>query len=326
MRGVEVCREISEVFGLHVFSNHTNSGAVIRRELSGAVIRSKRQRAPEERQLLDGSGGLIRLVELQGALFFGSTERLLRRLDALAKDSKYLILDFRRVHEVDQAARRLIMELLDWLEARDRRLLFANLATEGALAPLHALLVQRFPDISEVVFEHRDHALEWCEDRLIAATARGRDRTKFSLADLDIFAGLSRDELKLLEAVVRPLVFEPGDTIVREGDEARLFFVVARGTVTVQLRVPAGRGERTVRIATLGPGLSFGEMALLDGGRRSADIVANERVVCYGFSVEQLRDLGRVHPNLFVIILGNMMRDFSERLRRANDEVRALEQ
>jgi glutaminase len=66
-------------------------------------------------------------------------------------------------------------------------------------------------------------------------------------------------------------------------------------------------------------------MALLDGGRRSADVIADERVVCYGFSVEHLREIGRENPRIFTTILGNMMRDFSERLRRANDEIRALE-
>jgi glutaminase len=115
-------------------------------------------------------------------------------------------------------------------------------------------------------------------------------------------------------------------TIVREGDPARLFFIVARGTVTIRLRVRSAAGERTVRVASLGPGLSFGEMALLDGQARSADVVADERVVCYGFSVESLNELGRAHPNLIATILGNMMRDLSERVRRANDEVRALEE
>jgi glutaminase len=66
-------------------------------------------------------------------------------------------------------------------------------------------------------------------------------------------------------------------------------------------------------------------MALLDGGKRSADVIADERVVCYGFSVDQLREIGRDHPHIFTVILANMMRDFSERLRRANDEIRALE-
>ena len=66
-------------------------------------------------------------------------------------------------------------------------------------------------------------------------------------------------------------------------------------------------------------------MALLDGGKRSADIVADERVVCYGLAVEQLHELGAQHPSIMVTILGNLTREFSERLRHANEEIRALE-
>src|SRR4029077_2897128 len=115
-------------FGLHVFRNHTNSGAVIRRELRGNVIRSKRVRTPEERRILDEKGARLCLVELQGALFFGSTERLLRRLDTLAAATDLFILDSRRVHDADQAARRLIAELDDWMAERGRRLLFVGVA------------------------------------------------------------------------------------------------------------------------------------------------------------------------------------------------------
>jgi glutaminase len=325
VRGVRVCREISETFGLHVFRNHTNTAAVVRRELFGNVVHSKRLRTSEERRLLDEVGAKVCLVEVQGGLFFGSAERLLRRLDALAATAEYLILDLRRVHEVDLAARRLLIELIDWLAARNRRLLFTHVTADGPLAQLHAVISERFGDLTETVFDHRDMALEWCENRLIATAASGRDLTKFSLGALNIFSGLSPEDLKIIESAVRPLVFEAGQAIVREGDEARLFFVIARGTATVCLRIRKDGGERIVRVASLGPGLSFGEMALLDGGRRSADVIADERVVCYGFSVDHLREIGKEHPQIFTAILGNMMRDFSERLRRANDEIRALE-
>lgn len=325
VRGVKVCKEISETFGLHVFRNHTNSGAVIRRELSGAVVRSKRMRTPDERHRLDEKGSLIRLIEVQGGLFFGSTERLVRRVDEIAAEADYIILDLRRVHDADTAAGRLLVELDANLSERGKTLIFAHLQGDGRLAALHALLAGR-GERAERLFEHRDQALELCEGKLLAAMQPARDLTKFSLGQLDIFRGLSRDELRILEGMVRPMVFEAGQAIVREGDEARLFFAVARGTVTVQLRIPHEDGERIVRVTSLGPGLTFGEMALLDGGRRSADIVADERAVCYGFSVEQLREVGKDHPNLLMTILGNMMRDFSERLRRANDEIRALEQ
>ena len=325
VRGVHVCKEISETFGLHIFRNHTNSGAVIRHELTGAVVRSKRMRAPHERTRLDEEGRRIRLIEVQGGLFFGSTERLVRRVDELSAEADYIILDLRRVHDADTAAGRLLVELDTGLAERGRRLILAHLRSDGRLASLHALLAAH-GDGEARLFEHRDNALEWCENSLLASTAEARDLTKFSLAQLDIFKGLDRDEIRILEGMVRPMVFEAGETIVREGDEARLFFVVARGVVTVQLRIRKEGGDRVLRVASLGPGVSFGEMALIDGGRRSADIVADERAVCYGFSVEQLREAGKTHPNLLLTIMGNMMRDFSERLRRANNEIRALEQ
>jgi glutaminase len=71
--------------------------------------------------------------------------------------------------------------------------------------------------------------------------------------------------------------------------------------------------------------MSFGEMALLDGGKRSADIVADERVICYGLAVRQLQELAAERPNILITILGHLTREFSERLRHANDEISALE-
>jgi glutaminase len=123
---------------------------------------------------------------------------------------------------------------------------------------------------------------------------------------------------------VRPLVFDKGDVIMREGDPAKLFFVLARGTVSVEIKLHNKPG-RHKRVASIGPGLTFGEMALLDGGTRSADVIANEKVICYGLGVEELRDLAEEHPNVMITILGNLTREFSERLRHANEEISVLE-
>jgi glutaminase len=111
---------------------------------------------------------------------------------------------------------------------------------------------------------------------------------------------------------------------MREGDPAKLFFVLARGTVSVEIKVH-GKGERRKRVASIGPGLTFGEMALLDGGKRSADVIANERVICYGLGVEELHELSADHPNIMITILSNLTREFSERLRHANEEISVLE-
>ena len=65
-------------------------------------------------------------------------------------------------------------------------------------------------------------------------------------------------------------------------------------------------------------------MALLDGGPRSADVIADGPVICYGLAVESLRELAAEHPNILTTILANLSREFSVRLRRANRQIRAL--
>ena len=83
--------------------------------------------------------------------------------------------------------------------------------------------------------------------------------------------------------------FEKGEVILREGDPARLFFVVAKGRLGDADGGTAGGASGSPAV---GPGLTFGEMALLDGGSRSADVIADEKVICYGLAVESLRELG----------------------------------
>ena len=160
---------------------------------------------------------------------------------------------------------------------------------------------------------------------LLAEVASQDAEPKFALSKLDVFNGLSSDECHLLETIVRPLMFNKGEVIIREGDQAKLFFVLARGTVSVQITVPTQTGEKRRRVASLGPGLTFGEMSLFGGGSRSADVVADEKVICYGLAVEELKELTAAHPNIMVTILSNLTRDFSERLRHANQAIRSLE-
>ena len=64
-------------------------------------------------------------------------------------------------------------------------------------------------------------------------------------------------------------------------------------------------------------------MALFDGGPRSADVVADEKVICYGIGVQSCPD-SAAHPNIMVTILSNLTRDFSERLRGRTASIRAL--
>jgi glutaminase len=324
VRGIRVCQEISNAFELHAFNNRTNVRSVIRRDYRADLVRSNRLRTPEERKVLAEQGRKVAVLEAQGALFFGSTEQLMRRVTQLASDARYVIVDFKRVHLADTSARNLVLRAARSMGGGETELVFASIAQDGPLGRLAEAFAS--PENTPLVrlFHDADAALEWCEDQLLAVSGQATLGTKFALAEINLFKGLKPEECRLLESIVQPLIFEKGDVIIREGSDANLFFVLARGTVSVQIKVP-GRDGRKKRVASIGPGLSFGEMALLDGGKRSADIVADEKVICYGLRVEQLHELAAEHPNIMITILSNLTREFSERLRHANEEIGVLE-
>jgi CRP-like cAMP-binding protein len=83
------------------------------------------------------------------------------------------------------------------------------------------------------------------------------------LAGLPLFAGVGRRRLRKVAELAEFREFEPHSVIVQTGDAPDGFYVVL-----------AGRAKRTGSTRLLGPGAYFGELALLDGGTRSATIVA----------------------------------------------------
>lgn len=85
------------------------------------------------------------------------------------------------------------------------------------------------------------------------------------LASLPLFAGLSPRELKIVAALVHERGMLAGEVIFDEGEEGQAIYFIHSGEVVICRQGDAGHP-----IATLGAGAVFGELALVDGGPRSA--------------------------------------------------------
>jgi len=96
---------------------------------------------------------------------------------------------------------------------------------------------------------------------------RTRRQTATALAGVPLFADFSQKHLQRLAADTDELTFEPGDAVVREGELGETLFVVLAGEGKVV------RGSR--KVGTVLPGDFFGEVALIEGDRRTASVVAS---------------------------------------------------
>jgi len=139
----------------------------------------------------------------------------------------------------------------------------------------------------------------------------------------ELLQGLADDELRAIEKVAVIQHAATGDTLIREGDAGDIMFFVLAGAVSVHVRLAEGRSRR---LSTLGPGVAFGEMAMLDDALRSADVVADEETLLARVAIADLLELGARYPTLMTTIYRNLARNLARRLRSVNDQVRALEQ
>jgi CRP-like cAMP-binding protein len=123
------------------------------------------------------------------------------------------------------------------------------------------------------------------------------------LAEVPLFAGLSSRRLKKVAAVATIRRFHDHTSIVRAGEPGDTLFVVLDGEVSVH--------RRTLPELSLGKGSFFGEMALLDGGTRSATVIANGPVTC--LAITQSRFLKLLNKESGIAIA--LLQELASRLR-----------
>jgi len=136
--------------------------------------------------------------------------------------------------------------------------------------------------------------------------------TVAALREIGLFGALSDEVLDHLTKTLRIRRATAGETIFKEGDPAREMYVVLDGEIEV---VKKSRRGRDMRVAILGPGDCFGEMSIIDMQHRSASVrtLAPSRLL--RISSEDMDALYRHDLKSYTLIVLNIARDLSRRLR-----------
>jgi len=104
-----------------------------------------------------------------------------------------------------------------------------------------------------------------------------------ALQRVPFFADMDRRQTEQIARLLKERHFAKGETVIMEGSGAAAFFIIDSGEATVS--------AKGLHINTLGPGDHFGEIALIDGGPRSATVIAASHLVCYGLTFWEFRPL-----------------------------------
>jgi CRP-like cAMP-binding protein len=129
------------------------------------------------------------------------------------------------------------------------------------------------------------------------------------LRKVPLFSALDKKELEMLSKIAKEQRYPAGATIVKTGATGHGLYIIQEGKVSVR------KGGKTIN--HLGPGDFFGEIAVLDGGPRTADVVADTDTSCLTLISWEVKPLLMEQPSMTFKMLQKMV----ERLRTASPEL-----
>ncbi len=167
------------------------------------------------------------------------------------------------------------------------------------------------------------------EDRLCPATRNMLRWSTMSASDppaarvdflqsVSLFGGLETDSLARIQGMLVEERFPLGAVICREGEPGRAMYLLHTGEVEVRRANSTGEQIPLVR---LGAGEFFGEMTLIEIQPRSATVIVTEPAILYSMTNLHLYQLYREDLNAYILVLQNISRQLSRRLRKADGRI-----
>jgi CRP/FNR family cyclic AMP-dependent transcriptional regulator len=149
-----------------------------------------------------------------------------------------------------------------------------------------------------------------CDEKLNPIQEDLHDAVVQMMGTTMLWGGLGEEDRGSIVALCKERSFEANDRIVKKGDKGTGFYLILNGLVEVK------SGSNT--LAKLGAGQFFGEMSLLDGEPRSADVVALEPTRCLVLNPQELNQIVESNPKIATA----MLRELTRRLRATTQSIR----
>ena len=310
---------IGVVIGCATFAFSAARVESIKYSFDGSEYRSSLDRSRDDQEVLLAHGGKIQGLNLQSYLFFGSANRLYQHVKRLLQERpecRYLLFDFKLVTGVDSSAAYSFAQIKRSAHDLGVELILVHL-------PAAAEKVLRSSDFvgeGVSIIAELDHALEWCENELIA---QHQDLAQEEASLRGWFTRIlaSEDDADRLIHRCHRIEVEAGETIVRAGDPADSMHFILEGRVGIM--VPAEE-DRTTRVRSLGRYTTIGEMGLVSNTPRSATIQAEVDSVLYVLNTRQFDAIRDEDPALSHKLLTYFVSVMAERLTFANRTIAVL--
>ncbi|WP_083906516.1 glutaminase A [Acaricomes phytoseiuli] len=273
VRGVQVCEQMSQELQLHFVRAIRSGRTAVHASHSIDQRPSGVRRNDEALRVLSEHGRSAWIFELSGDLLFAGTETVIREISSLPEEVRWVVIDFLRVDEVSDVARQALTNL--YRQARLADIQFVLVDPRGRLRDMvqdPELTGEGQPGPPPVVASGQE-AREWCEARVLEAFGENLETVDHGrIFESSLFADLDSEEARQLRSLMQSHTYQDGEVVLEINEPFAGIFFIVEGRV-----VAFGKGYdgELVRLTSLGPGNTFGELALAVGKIQNTRVVAS---------------------------------------------------
>jgi SulP family sulfate permease len=285
-----------------------SASSALRREHLAGQLRSRRLRRNEADVWIAERMNQVAVFELQGIVSFGVAAVIAKQVRAkLLARHRLVILDATRVPGWDETG------------LTHLRNLSHELALKGISVALAVNSGEKLTSTTDIqVFADLDRALEWAEEGLLA------ERPATAAQDLDLLGELGQflseqGRQDLLERMTS-LELDPGESLFCLGDPSTDLYFVQQGRISMETERHGG-----LRLATVGRGQAFGEMAFLNGTARTAyALIKEQRASLLALAKPQFDDWASSYPTDALSFISCLAQVSNRRLALTTRQLRAV--
>lgn len=311
-----------------LFLREQMRSSVIKKKVFGNQVFSKKNRLQEEISVLSASGSKAIILELQGQLFFGTTDQLFTELEPYLKQCRYVLLNMRRVLSVDYTAVHMLKQILARIKANDGHLVFSSV-------PLSLPTGQNIKSYLEKLgltekenlhfFDDGDSALQWIEEEILRSENALHEPSArpLEISEIELFSGFTVNSIRALSECLVEKSYAPGEAIFNLQDQSDEIYFIRRGEIKIILPLAGGMIHH---LATFSAGGFFGDMSFLDRGTRSARAVADTDVDIYIMKRSKFDMVMQSEPAVAALFFERLAYTIAQRLRLSNIELKALKE
>jgi len=317
------------IFAVVTFIRRGIKRSLIRSETNISEYPSPRKRSKKHRRILEQYGDKARLIELQGDLYFATTDQLYRAVIDRLEGRLVIILHFRRVLSIDMSGMVILMQLVDVARENGTIIVFTHLHKQlgfgKKMKRAFRIIESKYAKMPKM-FHSTARSLEYAEEQVLKHEHKDMDyrvSSPVTFEENDLCKDIDAHGVALLKKISQKQKYKSRGVVLGEGDEDRMLYLITSGFVEQRLY----NGPKSYKVlAKYSPGTYFGKQGFLNAEPVTVRFVAVGRTSLHTIRKSDVEQESSMAKNEFyATVLLSVGKTLSAESMRLIAEIRRLE-